>query len=206
MELPSDLFRDPRMFSSPSRWREAGFDVAGKGVWSAIMVASHPTVPGYLFKKYGDQVSLQDQLENYQCRVEGAAKLRQFIVDQRLTQVVVPRKFLHELPPIFSSKGRTAHVLIVERMPILSRSDSRRMFRGMHDGALRELCLVMAAFRGLDSGARNAPFTSAGQVAFVDTERWNKRSKKKALLRHLQKYLSEDQRRFVARFAGGRDL
>jgi hypothetical protein len=202
MALSHDLFRDPQMFSSPSRWREAGFDVTGKGIWSGIMVASHPTVPGHLFKKYGDTVSLQAQLENYQCRVEGANKLRQFILDQRLTRVLVPRKFLYELPSMFSSGGIAAHVLIVERIPILSRSDSKRMFRAIPDDVLRELCLVMTAFRGLDSGARNVPFTSAGQVAFVDTERWNKGSlKKKALLRHLKSYLSEEQRRFVASFA-----
>jgi hypothetical protein len=182
MELSHELFRDPQLFSSPSRWREAGFDVAGKGIWSGIMVASHPTVPDYLFKKYGDTVSLQAQLENCQCRVEGANKLRQFILDQRLTRVVVPRKFLYELPSMFSSDGIAAHVLIVERMPILSRSASKRMFRAIPYDVLRELCLVMTAFRGLESGARNVPFTRVGQVAFVDTERWNKGPLKKRVL------------------------
>jgi hypothetical protein len=94
-----ELFRQPPMFDSYRDWRAAGFEVAGKGMPSDIMVASHPSAPGYLFKKYSKKVSLKRQLKNYRQRVEGADKLRAFIAENGLSRITVPQKYLHELPP-----------------------------------------------------------------------------------------------------------
>lgn len=186
------LFRDPGMFDSDRSWREAGFEVCGKGVKSDIMVASHPSAKGYLFKKYSKRIALKDQRKNYRRRVEGAEKLRQFIAARRLTKIVVPRKYMHELPPEFSRKGVSAFVLIVEKLALLDSAASKQKYREMDAEALRQLCTVLLAFRGLDSGVRNAPFTNGGQIAFVDTERWNQH--KKNSLRRIREYLSADQR------------
>ena len=186
------LFRDPEMFDSARAWRKAGFVVDGEGLESDVMVASHPSAPGYLFKKYSKKVSLKDQLKNYRQRVAGAQKLRAFVAAQQLTRIVVPGKYLHELPPAFARKGVPAFVLIVERLPILDSGTSKRMYREMDDDVLRQLCTVLLEFRGLDSGVRNAPFTTAGQIAFVDTERWDQ--KRKEPLRRIREYLTADQR------------
>jgi hypothetical protein len=182
------------MFESPKRWQKAGFDVDGEGTESNIMVASHASVPGVLFKRYSDEVSSKKQLENYRRRVEGAEKLREFIAQRHLTHVVVPQKLLHELPSAFARKG-TAYVLVVERLELLDASDSKKQFGRMSDETLRELCAVLAVFRGLDSGARNVPFTRGGQIAFIDTERWN--DDRDEWLRRIRGYLSESQRRLA---------
>jgi hypothetical protein len=194
------LFRDPSMFDSDRDWRKAGFEVVGKGRESDIMVASHPSAPGYLFKKYSKKVSPKDQLENYRSRVEGATKLREFITARHLTKIAVPRKHLHELPAEFTRKKLPAYVLVVERLALLDRSTSRKRYSQIDDEALRQLCAVVGAFPGLDSGARNMPLTQSGQIAFVDTESWDKKADKndkKGWLRHIRAYLSNDQRRLV---------
>lgn len=189
------LFRDPDMFESSRSWQKTGFSVDGRGAESDIMVASHPSAPGYLFKKYNKKVSLKDQLKNYRQRVEGADKLRAFIAAQRLTRIVVPRKHLHELPSVFSHKNVPSYVLVVERLVLLESSESKRMYRQMSNEDLRQLCTVLRTFEGLDSGVRNVPFTSGGQVAFIDTERWN--GKKKVHLHRIAEYLSDEQRQFA---------
>jgi hypothetical protein len=189
------LFHDPNMFDSPSNWRRAGFKVEGEGDPSNIMVASHPSMTGRLFKKYSRVVSLKEQHENYRRRVKGADKLRAFITAGRLSRLVVPQKQLHELPSEFSHADETAYVLIVELLDLLRPSDSKQRYRELDKEGLRQLCTALCAFEGLDSGVRNLPFTRGGQIAFVDTERWDK--EKKIPLRHVSKYLSNDQLQFM---------
>jgi hypothetical protein len=86
-------------------------------------------------------------------------------------------------------------VLVVERLSLLKTRPSKQRYREMDDDTLRELCAVLLAFRGLDSGIRNMPFTDRGQIAFVDTERWH--AEKKKPLRHLREYLTAAQKKFV---------
>jgi hypothetical protein len=189
------LFRDPDMFKSRDRWQKAGFAVMGEGLESDIMVGSHPSLPGHLFKKYRDKISNKDQLENYRRRVDGADKLRELVAAQHLTHIKVPQKFLYELPDAFTQKKRPAYVLVVEQLQLLPSDDSKTLFRSMSNEVLQQLCTVLRKFRGLDSGVRNVPFTSTGQIAFVDTERWD--GKKKVWLKRIREYLSSEQRAFA---------
>jgi hypothetical protein len=191
------LFRDPDMFDSYRSWRKVGFDVEGKGALSDIMVASHPSVPSYLFKKYSKKISLKEQHKNYSRRVEGADKLREFIAAEQLTRIAVPWKQLHELPSEFSRKGVSSYVLVVERLALLDSFEARQKFRQLDNEGLRQLCTVLLEFRGLDSGVRNVSFTDGGQIAFVDTERWDEHRENKIFLRRIREYLSDDQRKAV---------
>jgi hypothetical protein len=183
------------MFDSRGSWRRAGFSVEGKGAKSDVMVASHPSAQGYLFKKYNAEISPGRQLKNYRCRIEGAQRLRELITTQRLTRIAVPEKYLHKLPPEFYHDEEPCYVLIVERLTLLGSSRSKQLYRQIDVEALRQFCVVLREFRGLGSGIRNVPFTDRGQIAFVDTERWN--DKKEAPLRHISEYLSEDRRAFA---------
>jgi hypothetical protein len=193
-----NLFRDPGMFESSQRWRKSGFEVEREGAQSDIMIAHHPAAKGYLFKRYSDKkVSLKDQLKNYRCRVEGAEKLRAFVAAHRLTAIAVPQKHLLELPPTFARRGVSSYVLVVDRLPILSVHETKQRYRQISDDTLRQLCMVLLAFRGLDSGPRNLPLTDRGQIAFIDTERWNAKKEKKAFLRRIREHLSHDQRKIA---------
>ena len=156
------------------------------------MVASHPSARGYLFKKYNAKISPGKQLKNFRCRIEGAQKLREFITAQQLTRILVPGKYLHILPPEFGHKDETSQVLVVERLTLLDSSQSKRLYRQIDGETLSQLCAVIRAFRGLGSGVRNVPFTDRGQIAFIDTERWN--DTKRDPLRHISTYLSDERR------------
>jgi hypothetical protein len=191
------LFRDPAMFDSRSSWRKAAFTVEGNGAESDVMVASHPSAKGYLFKKYNAKISPKKQLENYRCRVEGAQRLQDLITTQHLTRIVVPGKYLHKLPPEFCQKKEPAYVLIVERLTLLDSTRSKQQYRQIDVETLRQLCVVIRMFRGLGSGVRNVPFTDKGQIAFVDTERWA--DKKKDPLRRINPYLSNERRELAAK-------
>jgi hypothetical protein len=197
------LFRDPDMFDSAEDWRDAGFEIL-RSSENKICVASHDDVPDYLFKKYvnvGKRESPKDQLENYQSRVEGARRVRALIEEEDLEHVTVPGKWLLELPPIFGSRRRPAHILVVDRLDLMDDGETEREYRRIDEDVLRDLCVVLHAFRGLDSTAKNLPFTTDGRIALIDTEHWDrhseKRRKQRAFLKYIGEQLSSDRRRFA---------
>jgi len=199
-----ELFQDPGMFDSPDDWADAGFRLL-RASDNKICVASHKSVDGYLFKKYvasGKRDSLKDQLQNYQARLEGARRLRSLVAEGGLRHVAVPRKWLRELPSDFGSRRQPSHVLVVERLDLLDDAESSREYGRIDDDALRDLCVVLHAFRGLDSTIKNVPFTSDGRMAFIDTEHWERHSEnrdKRRFLKYIGDHLSSGSRRSAQR-------
>jgi hypothetical protein len=198
------LFRDPEMFDTADAWHDAGFEILRESQ-NKICVASHPSVARFLFKKYvnaGKREALDDQLENYTRRVEGARRLSALIDAQHLQHVVVPGKWLRDLPDRFSVRGHPSHILIVDRLDLLDSDESEDHYGRIDEAALRELCVALHAFRGLDSTAKNVPFTRDGKIAFIDTEHWNrhsdsKRSQQRPILKYLREHLSSDRWAFA---------
>ncbi len=199
------LFRDERMFVSRQTWGSAGFKVFNRLADGKIMVASHPLAPGVLFKKYSAEIGHREQRENYLRRVEGADRLRTFVDKHDLQHVVVPRKQFLELP----ARRDSMPILVVERLDLWSTDRTQSAYYDIDPDILRELCLVLFNFRGLDSSAKNIPFVPGGRIAFIDTEHWD-RSSRKPYLRHLGEYLREDRRRLAKlifdRLEDGKDI
>jgi hypothetical protein len=166
-----------------------------------IMVACHPSVQGLLFKKYAsDDSSQSDQLKNYERRVEGAKRLRDFVDKRHLARVVVPRKRLLELPRAFSRKG-SSHVLVVEQLDLLGDEQTKASYYRIDPETLKELCTVLFHFRGMDSNAKNIPFVAGGRIAFIDTEHWD-RGSSKSYLHHVGGHMTVDRRKLAKKIFG----
>jgi len=163
------IFRDPRMFDSRKAFSAAGFDVR-QAASHNIMVATHPSESRYLFKKYCRDVSLDKQEDNYRDRLWGARKIQQIIDKYRLQHLVVPHKWLYELPDRFSRRRDSAYVLMAEKIDVLSVDESTRRYRSIRPEVLDDLCRVLYHFRGFDAAIHNLPFTTTGKIAFIDTE------------------------------------
>lgn len=202
------LFRDRNMFDSAADWRGAGFEIL-RNSENKIVVASHLAVAGYLFKKYvnaGKRQDPLDQLANYTRRIDGANRLRALVEERHLRHIAAPRKWLRELPPRFDVRGQRSHVLVVERLELLTEHTTAQRYGHIDEDALSDLCTVLHAFRGLDSTLKNMPFTAHGAVAFVDTEHWDRRSDR-PWLKYLREHLTRDRWTFAERMrkqlAGG---
>jgi hypothetical protein len=189
------LFRDPAMFDSRGNWGAAGFQVFNRANNGKIMVARHPAVRGLLFKKYANALTQRDQLKNYERRVEGSRRLRGLVDQHGLSRVIVPRKWIVELPRAFSRRG-TAHMLIVEQLELLGDEQTKIAYQGIAADVLAQLCLVLFHFRGMDSNAKNLPFTVDGRIALIDTEHWD-RGSSKAYLHHVGEYLDKERHKVV---------
>lgn len=163
-----ELFDDPRMFKSYSRFEKAGFSLVDHAPHK-IMTGSHKRARGYLFKKYDDDKPGEKQLRNYMHRVEGARLLRSFIAERGFSRVVAPRKWLYELPDSFPER----YLVVAEKLDLVSRVATDRAYAGISKEQTRELATVLYYFRGLNSTAANLPYTKDDKIAFVDTERWH---------------------------------
>lgn len=173
----SALFRDPSVLESHGGFAAAGFKaVARKG---DILVGGHPSVDGYLFKRYLG-MNVKKQLANYLNRIEGAKQLSACVNKFQLRNVVVPKKWIYKVPE--------GYVLVVEWIDLMEKDRVKAHYGKISDDVLRDLCVILFHFRGLDAGVRNIPLTKDGRVAFIDTEHWN--GDHKVYLRRLNKYLS----------------
>ena len=167
--LMPKLFKDPRMFDSVEAWSDRGFEVL-RDSNIHLMVARHRSMRDCLFKKYLNKRDLADQAFRFKRRVEGAELLRAHIQSQPLRHIIVPHKWLYELPANFSKNGQSSYILVVQRLKVLDKKDSLDEYRSIGRTILRELCTILVAFKDLDFTARNAPFTTDGKIAFIDTE------------------------------------
>jgi hypothetical protein len=193
------LFRDPRMFNSRSSFAAAGFEVKQPASHN-IMVGSHPSVGQYLFKKYNHDVPLDEQEENYETRIEGAQKIRWVIDRYQLRHLVVPHKWLYELPRSFSKRKRSSYVLVADRIDLLSVDETTRRYRNIDPAVLDDLCRVLFHFRGFDAAIHNLRFTTSGQIAFIDTESWDRSSRRgTGVFRRINEELTKEMRKRVDR-------
>ena len=188
------LFADPAMFDSRKAWRRAGFEVFDPGKDTECMVAAHATAPGHLFKHYTDDVPTAVQRANYAARCKGAARVAALISRESLVHVVVPKKHIHDLPKSF---GRSAQVLIVERIDIVGRDESEQHYEQIAEPVLRDLLRVLLKFPGLDSNSKNVQFTRDGKIAFVDLENYKRPDRRDVTLKSIGTYLAKDRRKLA---------
>ena len=111
----------------------------------------------------------EKQLRNYMHRVEGANLIRTFIAENGFSRVVVPGKWLYELPSSFPER----YMIVAEKVDLVSRSDTESAYGRIGKEQMHELATILYHFRGLNSTAANLPYTEDGKIAFIDTERWH---------------------------------
>ena len=164
------LFHRKSLFDSVDNLDEAGFQIV-RGSKERVTVFGHPSLPGYLFKKFLRTVkhSYEKQLAKYARRVGSARDLRAHLDALNIHSIVVPRKWLCELPPRFSSGGRPEHIVLVEKYDLLGKDKTKRRYRKIPRDTIRDLCTILFTFKGVDFSSRNWPFTTEGKIAVIDT-------------------------------------
>jgi hypothetical protein len=196
-----ELFKNREMFKSRKGFKKAGFQVF-KRMNRDLMIASHLSIKSYMFKKFKNNVPLRHQLENYLNRINGSRAVSAFIKSNNLRHIIVPRKWLYPLPEGFDDPetGERSFVLIVEKIDLCCHAGTQKeeiasMYSNIDYDVLKELCMVLYTFRGLDSTVFNMPFTKQGQIAFVDTERWN--WEREGYLHKVMRYLDKERQDYA---------
>jgi hypothetical protein len=113
-----------------------------------------------------------------------------------------------ELPPA-AARPDCSHVLVVEHFELLGDEQTKAAYQSIDVGLLTELCTVLFNFRGMDSNAKNIPFSKDGRIALIDTEHWN-RNTSKDYLHHVGEYMTAERqktaKRIFRQLEDGRDV
>ncbi len=163
------LFSDTALFDSPETLRQRGFEVH-KRMHKNLMVFTHHTVEGFIFKRLTNSVKHTKQLELYLRRLKGAELIRSVIKEHHMQNILVPKKWLFKLP-----YSKDEYLVVAERFDICSGDDlptgeNVRRYKNIDLDTLREYCTVMKIVGGCDAWPRNQPFTKEGKIVFLDTE------------------------------------
>lgn len=185
-EKLASLFKDKKMFDSFSKFEDEGFKLVAHAEHKA-MAGTHKSAPGYIFKKYNNDKPGKKQLLNYLRRVEGARILRTFIAEQGFSHVVAPKKWLYELPSSFPER----YLVVAEKLDLVDERSTLSAYDRIGKEQTRELATILYYFRGMNSTAKNLPYTKDDKIAFIDTERW---ANDKDLLRKVGDRLPSDRK------------
>ena len=220
--LPSDidldkLFYKESLFDSINQLHQAGFQIVRGSSDGRVTVVGHPSVPGYLFKKFLRDVShsCAKQLASYERRVRGARDLKAHLEALDIHGIAVPRKWLCELPSRFHSGGNPEYVVVVEKCDFLGRDEVKRRYRTIGKDALRDLCTIFFTFKHVDFRSSNMPFSTEGKIAFIDTGYLARitedvKFRRENYKKNIDKLFTDESRRFAKslwdEFARRRDL
>lgn len=165
------LFYKDTVFESASKLRKLGFRLVRDRIDNRVTVFGHKEVPGYLFKKFtrDSDIPYDRQIAGYERRVRGARYLKTHLDELRISSIIVPRKWLCQLPSKFNHGGKSEYIVVVERCNILVHEQSKNTYRAISDDTLKDLCTIFCTFKRLDFSAKNMPFTAEGKIAFIDT-------------------------------------
>lgn len=159
---------------------EAGFIVLKQKDRSFIVVATHPDIPGYLFKLHLDsELRLKRGKPGwywFSKRVEGARDIARVISKKKLNLVRVPQKWLYPLPvhpdaPASEAYTRKNIILVAEYVPLLSKQQNLDAFKTQITRKhLDQIYTVLRKCGGSSIRPDNIPFDTQGRASFIDTE------------------------------------
>lgn len=159
---------------------EAGFTVLKQKSRSFIVVATHPDVPGYLFKLHLDsELRLKRGKPGwywFSQRVIGAKAIGKLIAKKKLDLVKCPKKWIYPLPfypeaPTGDGYTRKNIVLVAEYIPLLSKGPNLEAFKTQITRQhLDQICYVLQKCGGNSIRPDNIPFDKKGHCCFIDTE------------------------------------
>ncbi len=163
---------------------------------SHIIVAQHPSLPGYLVKLYLDS-ELQRRKNKpgwlwFSKRARSARAIARIIQEKNIQHFVVPKKWIYPLPvhPYpGDQKGysRKNEILVVEDMQLVSLKESRKAWKTVITRKhLEELYAIISIAGGRPYRPDNLAYTRNGTFAFIDTEHPNVPPQ----YRSFEKYLS----------------
>ena len=170
------IFLSGRATKNASTFRACGFVTLFRQSRSFIRVARHPSLPGYLLKVYLDSEQRQKRKragwEWLLRRCEGAEKIRQILVKNRIKYFQVPEKWLYPLPShCESTSSKQPFVLLVEDMHLVSREKNNLAWKSLITKEhLDELYLIITRAGGSSYRPANIWLTRHGKFAFIDTE------------------------------------
>lgn len=178
MKEPLDQIRaqHPNLLADVDSFLQAGFKIlltkyAGHERSAKWRLASHPLVPGYLFKVYLDSEGLDKNIgwKKLADRCCGAANVRRLIKEKGIRHFVVPDKWLIEVP-VDPTSNQQPVMLMVTDMKLTGREKCREAWKNVSKEHLDELYEILSNGFCSTYLVVNICLTRDGKFACIDTE------------------------------------
>lgn len=171
------IFKDNSVLLNLNNLQKAGFEKSAPRKFTKLIVTKHKDLPGYIFKLYlHSQRSGIDEIKFWMMRINGANKIRTFILDKRLDdKFKVPQKWIYKLPKKNSKLDQyylKNTILVEEDMDLLSDDQNKNKWKNdITQLDLDNIYLILNEL-GLYDCAKpdNIPFSQDGKIAFIDTQ------------------------------------
>ncbi len=135
-------------------------------------VVSHPEFSELLIK-CGRERNDRAKWDNIS-RVCESQKMRNYLIDENITDIVVPDKWLYHLPGHDDHFCDGNYEVVVERLDILKGKESSKMLHDLPLDRARELLTYLIAMSYPDISDHNIYFLQDREtIAIVDTEEWH---------------------------------
>lgn len=174
------IFSSSRVILNRENLKKAGFLFSKPRQFTHLIIASHPSIPGYIFKLYLDAQRYHKHKPEehfWLLRVQGALKVRHEIeVHQFQHLMKVPQKWLYKLPkkPKSPEGFMPKHYILVEEdMYLLDTKENENLWRSPFvSPELLEALFTIVSRVGLSDCMKpdNIPFSIDGRIAFIDTQ------------------------------------
>lgn len=171
------IFHQSRVTANEETFTKAGFAITRSNRPYNAVVTGHKKLKGFLVKVYLDSQYPVIDWQMWMRRIKGCEVIKKCIAKHRLTQLLVPKKWIYPLPqepslPEQEGTNRKHFILVVEDMRIVDHQENSRMFKEKMTGKLlKEIFTAMAECELTDCvWIGNMPFTKKGRIAFIDTE------------------------------------
>lgn len=174
------IFSSSRAILSLETMDDAGFIKPMPRKWTHVIVCKHKDLEGYIIKTYVDAQRYFKNIPDYEHwlkRIHGIELINEVIIANNFENYFKsPRKWIYPLPENpYPSKEfvRKNYVLIEEDMDLLSDHECKEMWKSpVVTTEFLDAFYFLLEEVGLNDCAKpdNAPFTTDGRVAFIDTE------------------------------------
>jgi hypothetical protein len=175
--LLDGLFCLSNIIENEAAFLGAGFEIRRKKRRSLMRVATHPMLPGYVFKTFfvDERDCERPKLhgwKGFDVRCKRAERIRQVIQEQRIQHFKVPMKWLFHAPHhSLCAPDDQPKILIAEFQELLSQEESDHAWlHGVTECHLAELYAIINRAGGTSYRPDNIPLTKQGSFAFIDTE------------------------------------
>lgn len=185
MQIPlAQIFSKSRAILSIETMKKAGFSPVEPRKFTRLIVTSHPSTPGYIYKVYLDaQYYYKGETEKdlWKKRIDGAQLIRNMIASNGWDHLFkVPQKWMYRLPSKPAPPKeflRKDYILVEEDMDLLSSDENKEAWKNplfVTEELLDALYQILVEV-GLRDCVKidNIPFSSDGRVAFIDTQSWH---------------------------------
>ena len=194
-----EIFSQPHALQDEESLKALGFSLLSIRKKSAVVVARHSQLPGFIFKIYRDcdPRGRHNELgwESLVRRSVNAKKVKDLIKNQGLIYFKVPDKWLYVLPFTSDTPG-TLHqpiILLATDMEIVTPEETRAAWKSrISPQHLSELYIVLKSGYGSTFLTGNIPFTKSGAFALLDLEK----PKRKFNMKEVEPYLSKNMRHY----------